>query len=186
MDAPFSFTHRFQPALRSEVPPLLLLHGTGGNEDDLLPLGRMVAPGAALLSPRGKVLEGEMPRFFRRISIGVFDEDDVRLLEVLAGQASVALENARLYEQQRREAESAKALLAFADVVSRAHTVEEICAHTVQTATSLFEVDQVSLWLGDTCVAHVGEPVDEGVTSPLPQGPVGLTWCQSSPDSSPG
>ncbi len=50
-----------------------------------------------------------------KLGINQFDEDDVRLLEVLAGQASVALENARLYEQQRREAEGAKALLAFAD-----------------------------------------------------------------------
>ena len=66
-----------------------------------------------------------------KLGLNQFDEDDVRLLEVLAGQASVALENARLYEQQRREAEGAKALLAFADVVSRAHTVEEICEHTV-------------------------------------------------------
>jgi phospholipase/carboxylesterase len=78
MDAPLSFTHRFEPALRPGVPPLLLLHGTGGNEDDLLPLGRMVAPDAALLSPRGKVLEGGMLRFFRRVHAGVFDEDDVR------------------------------------------------------------------------------------------------------------
>lgn len=78
MDAPLSFAHRFEPALRPGVPPLLLLHGTGGNEDDLLPLGRMVAPDAALLSPRGKVLEGGMLRFFRRVSAGVFDEDDVR------------------------------------------------------------------------------------------------------------
>jgi phospholipase/carboxylesterase len=78
MDAPLSFTHRFEPALRPDVPPLLLLHGTGGNEDDLLPLGRMVAPDAALLSPRGKVLEGGMLRFFRRVQAGVFDEDDVR------------------------------------------------------------------------------------------------------------
>ena len=50
-----------------------------------------------------------------KLGIDQFDEDDIRLLEVLAGQASVALENARLYEQQRREAEGAKALLAFAD-----------------------------------------------------------------------
>jgi phospholipase/carboxylesterase len=57
---------------------LLLLHGTGGNEDDLLPLGQMIAPGAAMLSPRGQVLERGMPRFFRRLGEGVFDEADVR------------------------------------------------------------------------------------------------------------
>jgi phospholipase/carboxylesterase len=78
MAAPLSFTHRFEPARREDIFPLLLLHGTGGNEDDLLPLGRMVAPDAALLSPRGKVLESGMLRFFRRLSAGVFDEDDVR------------------------------------------------------------------------------------------------------------
>jgi phospholipase/carboxylesterase len=58
--------------------PLLLLHGTGGSERDLLPLGRELAPGAALLSPRGTVLEGTMPRFFRRLGEGVFDEADLR------------------------------------------------------------------------------------------------------------
>ena len=73
-----SFIHRFVPAADPGRPPLLLLHGTGGNEDDLLPLGRLVSPGAALLSPRGKVLEGGMPRFFRRLAEGVFDEDDLR------------------------------------------------------------------------------------------------------------
>jgi phospholipase/carboxylesterase len=57
---------------------LLLLHGTGGDENDLLPLGAALAPGAALLSPRGQVLEHGMPRFFRRLAEGVFDEDDVR------------------------------------------------------------------------------------------------------------
>jgi phospholipase/carboxylesterase len=57
---------------------LLLLHGTGGNEDDLLPLGRMIAAHSPLLSPRGKVLENGMPRFFRRVAMGVFDEEDVR------------------------------------------------------------------------------------------------------------
>ena len=70
--------HRFEPAARGDAPTLLLLHGTGGNEDDLLPLGQMIAPGAALLSPRGKVLENGMPRFFRRMAEGVFDEADVR------------------------------------------------------------------------------------------------------------
>ncbi|MEJ1977754.1 MAG: alpha/beta hydrolase [Acetobacteraceae bacterium] len=73
-----SYVHRFVPGADPARPPLLLLHGTGGNEDDLLPLGQMVAPGSALLSPRGKVLEGGMPRFFRRLAEGVFDEADVR------------------------------------------------------------------------------------------------------------
>lgn len=73
-----SFIHRFEPATRLEAPPLLLLHGTGGDENDLLQLGQMIAPGSALLSPRGKVLEHGMPRFFRRHAEGVFDEDDVR------------------------------------------------------------------------------------------------------------
>ena len=105
-----------------------------------------------------------------KLGLNQFDEDDVRLLEVLSGQASVALENARLYEQQRREAEGAKALLAFADVVSRAHTVEEICEHMVQTAVSLFETEFASLWLGDTCAASVGPPLRDGLSAQLAEG----------------
>ena len=58
-------------------PVVLLLHGTGGDETDLLPLGRELAPGAPLLAPRGTVLEGTMPRFFRRLREGVFDEADL-------------------------------------------------------------------------------------------------------------
>lgn len=73
-----AFIHRFEPARDAGSPPLLLLHGTGGDENDLLGLGRMISPGAALLSPRGRVLEHGMPRFFRRLAEGVFDEDDVR------------------------------------------------------------------------------------------------------------
>ncbi|UZE50551.1 alpha/beta hydrolase [Rhodopseudomonas sp. P2A-2r] len=73
-----SHIHRFAPGNRREAAPLLLLHGTGGDENDLLPLGQAIAPGAALLSVRGKVLENGMPRFFRRLAEGVFDEDDVR------------------------------------------------------------------------------------------------------------
>jgi diguanylate cyclase (GGDEF)-like protein len=99
-----------------------------------------------------------------------FDEDDVRLLEVLAGQASVALENARLYEQQRREAEGAKSLLAFADELSRASSFEEICRLTAVTACSLFETERASLWVDDACAAHVGEPLELGVATPLPEG----------------
>jgi predicted esterase len=57
---------------------LLLLHGTGGNERDLIPLGRELDPNASLLSPRGKVLENGMPRFFRRLAEGVFDLEDLR------------------------------------------------------------------------------------------------------------
>ena len=76
--AELSFVHRFEAGARPASRPLLLLHGTGGNEDDLMPLGRMVAAGAPLLSPRGKVLEHGMPRFFRRLAEGVFDEEDVR------------------------------------------------------------------------------------------------------------
>ena len=78
MENELAFTHRYEPSARAGAQTLLLLHGTGGNEADLLPLGRMIAPGAALLSPRGKVLENGMPRFFRRLAEGVFDEDDVR------------------------------------------------------------------------------------------------------------
>lgn len=72
------FIHRFEPATSAASPPLLLLHGTGGDENDLLGLGKMISPGSALLSPRGRVLEHGMPRFFRRLAEGVFDEEDVR------------------------------------------------------------------------------------------------------------
>ncbi|MET3807749.1 phospholipase/carboxylesterase [Nakamurella sp. UYEF19] len=58
-------------------PPLLMLHGTGGDEHDLLPLADRLSPSSPVLSPRGRVLEGSMPRFFRRLSEGVFDEQDL-------------------------------------------------------------------------------------------------------------
>src|SRR6202043_574968 len=57
---------------------LLLLHGTGGNERDLIPIGRELDQDASLLSPRGKVLENGMPRFFRRLAEGVFDLVDLK------------------------------------------------------------------------------------------------------------
>ncbi len=75
---PLTFIHNHIPA--TDVPnadTLLLLHGTGGDEHNLLPLGRLLNPEASLLSPRGKVLENGMPRFFRRLSEGVFDIPDL-------------------------------------------------------------------------------------------------------------
>src|SRR6266516_2167483 len=70
------FIHEFIPGSLERT--LLLLHGTGGNERDLIPLGRELDPNASLLSPRGKVLENGMPRFFRRLAEGVFDLQDLK------------------------------------------------------------------------------------------------------------
>jgi len=71
-------THQYIPAKSGDLT-VLLLHGTGGDENDLIPIGRAVAPGAALLSPLGNVLEGGARRFFRRLAPGVFDEADIRV-----------------------------------------------------------------------------------------------------------
>ncbi len=70
-------THVFVPAAQPNARTLIMLHGTGGNEREVLELGRLIDPAAALLAPRGNVLEGPMPRFFRRLREGVFDMDDV-------------------------------------------------------------------------------------------------------------
>ena len=69
------FIHRFVPG-EDPGPPLLLLHGTGGDENDLLPLANRIAPGCSMLSPRGKVNEQGLTRFFRRSPDGVWDRDD--------------------------------------------------------------------------------------------------------------
>jgi phospholipase/carboxylesterase len=71
------FSHVYRAASQPGGPTLLLLHGTGGDEHDMLPLGALW-PGANLLSPRGRVLERGMPRFFRRLAEGVFDVEDVK------------------------------------------------------------------------------------------------------------
>ena len=76
--ADLGFIHRFIPAEREGLPPLLLLHGTGGDENDFVPLGQHLLPGAALWAPRGQVLENGMPRFFRRLAEGVVDLDDLK------------------------------------------------------------------------------------------------------------
>jgi predicted esterase len=73
------FIHRFESGDGADLPTLLLLHGTGGDESDLFGIGRSIAPRANLLSPRGKVSENGVARFFRRFAEGIFDEDDIRL-----------------------------------------------------------------------------------------------------------
>jgi phospholipase/carboxylesterase len=77
VSADLGFAHRFLPGEDDSGATLLLLHGTGGNEEDLIPLGQDLSPGAAILSPRGKVLEFGAPRFFRRLAEGVFDLEDL-------------------------------------------------------------------------------------------------------------
>jgi predicted esterase len=73
------FTHRFVPAEdKTSAETLVVLHGTGGDENDLIGIGQAVAPGAAILSPRGNVLENGAPRFFKRLAEGVFDREEVR------------------------------------------------------------------------------------------------------------
>ena len=73
------FIHRFVPAKDSTSgETLIVLHGTGGNENDLVGIGQTIAPGAAILSPRGKVLENGAPRFFKRLAEGEFDPKEVR------------------------------------------------------------------------------------------------------------
>jgi len=96
------FAHRFIPG-HAGAPVLLLLHGTGGDENDLIPLGQALLPGAGLLSVRGNVLENGMPRFFRRLSEGVFDLADLeRRTEELA----------RFIDAARREYAIGEAILA--------------------------------------------------------------------------
>jgi predicted esterase len=76
MNADLNHVHRFEPG--TEALTVLALHGTGGDENDLLPLVKMLRPDANVLSPRGNVLESGMPRFFKRLAMGVFDVEDLR------------------------------------------------------------------------------------------------------------
>jgi len=72
-----SYHHRFVPGSDPSAPPLLLLHGTGGDENDLIPLAQKLSPGSALLSPRGDVSEHGARRFFARLAEGRFDPAEV-------------------------------------------------------------------------------------------------------------
>lgn len=69
--------HKFIKGTNPTKPTLLLLHGTGGDENDLIPVGKMIDADANILSVRGEVIENGMPRFFKRLAPGVFDEQDL-------------------------------------------------------------------------------------------------------------
>jgi len=95
---PGAFVHVWRPGARADAPVLLMLHGTGGNERDLLPLAAEIMPSAAVLSLRGQVLENGMPRFFRRIAEGVFDEVDLRRRAVDLAEFVTAARGAYRFE----------------------------------------------------------------------------------------
>lgn len=95
------FVHKWLPAAAPGAPTLLLLHGTGGDENDLVPLGRQLAPHANLLSPRGKVLEQGMPRFFRRLAQGVFDIPDLKARTAELADFVAAASRAYGFDAQR-------------------------------------------------------------------------------------
>ena len=96
------FVHIFEPGETSANGwTLLMLHGTGGDENDLRGLGQYLAPGAAQLRPRGKVLERGMPRYFRRLAEGVFDLEDLQLrTQELADFVAAAAEQYRFDAQK--------------------------------------------------------------------------------------
>jgi len=79
MTTDLGFIHRYVPAADpATADTLVVLHGTGGDENDLISIGQAIAPGAAILSPRGNVLENGAPRFFKRLAEGVFDPKEVK------------------------------------------------------------------------------------------------------------
>ena len=84
-----------------------------------------------------------------KLGLDQFDADDLRLLEVMSGHASVALENARLYEAQRREAESAKALLEFSRELAEATTIADVAERAAAGAADILDSPSISVWLQD-------------------------------------
>src|SRR2546421_2327789 len=150
--------------------------------------GESLLVGNATESPYGKQIPGTEPidesmiavplRYGSRVTgvvvisklgLDQFDEDDVRLLEVLGGHASVALENARLYEAERREAEAAKALLEFSRELASATSLDEVLERTVELAASLLGSPRTAIWLDDpgtgelVCRAAWGQAADDGL-----------------------
>ena len=102
-----------------------------------------------------------------KLGLKQFDEDDLRLLQVLAGHAAVALENARLYEAQRREAESAKALLEFGRDLAAAEGLERVLERVVEGAAQLISAPHASLWLQDPSGGDVVVRASVGSSGPV-------------------
>jgi len=97
MSEKLGLTHKYIPSSHpGNHSTLLLLHGTGGNENSLIPISELILPGAAVLSPRGNILENDMPRFFRRIAEGVFDMQDLK--ERTKELAKFIEESAKIYD----------------------------------------------------------------------------------------
>ncbi|HJP82882.1 MAG TPA: alpha/beta hydrolase [Fimbriimonadaceae bacterium] len=123
-----TFIHRFEPGVEGETRTLLLLHGTGGDENDLIPLGQTVLPGAAILSPRGRVFEGDFPRFFRRFAEGVFDLEN--LYAETAALAEFVVEAAGRYAFDLRRIVA----LGFSNGANMAHSLMMRHPNVVQDA----------------------------------------------------
>jgi diguanylate cyclase (GGDEF)-like protein len=109
-----------------------------------------------------------------KLGLNQFDDDDVRLLEVLAGTASVALENARLYEAERREAESAKALLEFGRELATAQGLDEIFERVAELSSAILGTSRTSVWLQDSATGELVPQAISGYTDE--EGPRVLAW----------
>lgn len=146
MSDDLGFIHVYEPGSGDAAgTTLLLLHGTGGNETDLVPLGRMIAPGATMISPRGKVLENGMPRFFRRLEEGVFDQEDLTLRTTELREFITATEQEYGLEPGSMIAAgfsnganiAASLLLAYPDAVSKAVLFRAMVPFEMETLPDL-------------------------------------------------
>ena len=135
------------------LAPALERAATASSASSCPARSRSTSPSSPCRSATARASNGVV--FLSQLGLGRFDENDVRLLEVLAGYAAVALENARLYESLRREAEHAKAWLEFADEVSAAGSLEGMIDTVVVTVARLLEADQCSLWLEDEAMRRL-------------------------------
>jgi predicted esterase len=152
------FIHEFVPGTSNRT--LLLLHGTGGNERDLIPLGRELDPNAALLSPRGKVLENGMPRFFRRLAEGVFDLEDLKnrtneLADFVAAAAEhygFAADKVVAVGYSNGANTAASVLLLRPEILSAAVLFRAMVPLVPDTQPNL---DSVRVWIG----AGTGDPI---------------------------
>ena len=151
MKAGLDFVHEFVPGTSKRT--LLLLHGTGGNERDLIPLGHELDPNSALLSPRGKILENGMPRFFRRLAEGVFDLEDLRKrTNELADFVASAVQRYKLAAEQivavgySNGANIAASMLLLRSEILRAATLFRAMVPFVPE--KLPDLSSVRVWIG--------------------------------------